>query len=138
MYINLCFVYSEYYNYTGKVCKDRTEGGQIMSIDAQRIGKRIKKARLSLNITQAVLADSCDICETYLSYIESGTRIPSLEVIDRIASALGTTISALLGDGQIGSSESYYTKIVKILEQYTPEEQGMIYMMLCSFKGGIK
>lgn len=109
-----------------------------MSIDAQRIGKRIKKARLSLNITQTVLADSCDICETYLSYIESGTRIPSLEVIDRIASALGTTISALLGDGQIGSSESYYTKIVKILEQYTPEEQGMIYMMLCSFKGGIK
>ena len=58
-----------------------------MAIDAKRIGKRIKKVRQAQEIKQSVLADSCGICETYLSYIESGTRVPSLEVIDKIASA---------------------------------------------------
>lgn len=109
-----------------------------MAIDAKRIGKRIKKVRQAQEIKQSVLADSCGICETYLSYIESGTRIPSLEVIDKNASALGTTVGALLGSEPINTSESYYTRIVEILEECTPEEESMIYVMLCSFMNSIK
>lgn len=104
-----------------------------MSIDIRLIGKRIKKARKTLKITQSDLAATCDICDTYLSYIESGIKTPSLEVIDKLASALGITVAELLGGRQTGRHDTYCTKIAEMLEKCTLEEQQLIYAMLCTF-----
>ena len=109
-----------------------------MSIDIKLIGKRIKRKRKTLHITQADLAAACDICDTYLSYIESGIKTPSLEVIDKLASALGITVADLLGGKQTSRSESYCTKITEMLEKCTPEEQRLIYTMMCTFLDSLR
>ena len=60
-----------------------------MIINAKLIGKRIKEVRTARKMPQMLLAEKCDISDSYLSYIECGRKTPSLEVIIRIARELG-------------------------------------------------
>lgn len=62
-----------------------------MSLDYQLIGKRIKKRRDQVGLTQEKLAEACGISEQHISNIERSTSIPSLEVVMRIADTLNTT-----------------------------------------------
>lgn len=50
--------------------------------------KAIRVARSLADISQGQLADRADIDRSYLSLIESGKRMPSVETIEKIAQAL--------------------------------------------------
>jgi transcriptional regulator with XRE-family HTH domain len=50
--------------------------------------KAIRVARSLADISQGELADRAEIDRSYLSLIESGKRKPSVEIIEKIASAL--------------------------------------------------
>ena len=52
------------------------------------IGRNVKDMRNHLGLTQQVLAEKSDISIPFLAQIESGTRNPSLDVIEKLASAL--------------------------------------------------
>lgn len=71
-----------------------------MDVDYSRIGKLIKRRREKLDLTQAVLAERCDITEQYVSNIERSISIPSTETIMKLAAALDTTPDEFL----VGSS----------------------------------
>lgn len=72
-----------------------------MDVDYSRIGKLIKHRREKLDLTQAVLAERCDITEQYVSNIERAVSIPSTEVIMKLAAALDTTPDEfLVGSGR--------------------------------------
>lgn len=58
-------------------------------------GVTVRKMRLLNGISQETFADLCDLHRTYVSDIELGKRNVSLENIDRIADALGISISEL-------------------------------------------
>lgn len=58
-------------------------------------GVAVRKMRLLNGISQETFADLCDLHRTYVSDIELGKRNVSLENIDRIANALGISISEL-------------------------------------------
>lgn len=58
-------------------------------------GAAVRKMRLLNGISQETFADLCDLHRTYVSDIELGKRNVSLENIDRIANALGVSISEL-------------------------------------------
>ncbi|MCQ2508742.1 MAG: helix-turn-helix domain-containing protein [Dorea sp.] len=60
-----------------------------------RFGKTVRKLRTQQNISQEAFADLCDLHRTYISDIELGKRNVSLENIEKIACALGTTVSQL-------------------------------------------
>ena len=62
-----------------------------MNLDYKEIGRRIAKRRKKLNLKQAVVEERADIGYKYLSSIERGLSIPSLEVVMRLAKALDTT-----------------------------------------------
>lgn len=62
-----------------------------MELDYHMIGKRIARRRRELGLTQAKVAEHCDISDQYLSNIERAVSIPSTEVIMRLAIALDTT-----------------------------------------------
>ncbi len=69
-----------------------------MEINYQKVGLRIQNIRLSKKVTQEDLAEAIQCSPVYVSYIERGTRIPSLQTIVAIANALNTTSDALLVD----------------------------------------
>lgn len=67
-----------------------------MSINYIALGKTIKAIRLDKKMTQKTLADKINISYSYLSYIESGSKSVSLEVLVSIADSLTVSIDDLL------------------------------------------
>ncbi|MEN8651701.1 helix-turn-helix transcriptional regulator [Streptomyces sp. 21So2-11] len=62
------------------------------------VGERIRHHRTRQNRTQAVIAGLAGITEGYLTQIERGLRIPSTDVIARLAAELQVSAGVLLGD----------------------------------------
>ena len=66
---------------------------------ASRIAQNVRRRRTSLKISLGGLADRCDVGEDYLGHIERATKIPSLEVLGKIATGLGVNLEDLVGHG---------------------------------------
>lgn len=60
-----------------------------------KYGQVVRKIRLEKGISQEMLADLSGLHRTYMSDVELGKRNVSLENIDRIANALGVSISEI-------------------------------------------
>ncbi|MCH2496885.1 MAG: helix-turn-helix transcriptional regulator [Erythrobacter sp.] len=60
------------------------------------VAANVRRRRAERKLTQEQLAHDAEIDLTYLGGIERGRRNPSVEVLGRIASALGCHPSALL------------------------------------------
>src|SRR5437867_7446444 len=63
----------------------------------KRFGAEIKRRRAHLGISQAELAERADLHRTYVSDVEAGKRNPSLATIQRLAAALGASMSVIFG-----------------------------------------
>jgi transcriptional regulator with XRE-family HTH domain len=64
-----------------------------------RIGPKIKHTRLLKGLTLRDLGDAAGCSESLLSKIENGRANPSLKMIHRVASALGTPVAGLFQHG---------------------------------------
>ena len=62
---------------------------------AQTIGQRIRNYRLQNKLSQEELAERAGCHHTYIGQIERGEKNASIESIDKIASALGISLSKL-------------------------------------------
>lgn len=61
----------------------------------EALGKRIKHLRNGIGISQEELADRAEIDRTYITSVECGKRNISVVNIEKIAKALGVTLSKL-------------------------------------------
>jgi transcriptional regulator with XRE-family HTH domain len=69
-------------------------GGYIFSVELSRVVRTLREER---GITQVVLARNAKIAQPYLTQIEQGKRKnPSLDVLKRLAKALGVPVTELL------------------------------------------
>lgn len=66
------------------------------------IGRNLKVVRVSKRISQKELATKVGITTTYLSLIENSRKTPSLGLIERISSALGTPLAVLFTELSLG------------------------------------
>ena len=57
------------------------------------IGSKIKELRLQLNLSQAELADRCELTKGYISQLENDLTSPSIATLIDILSALGTDLA---------------------------------------------
>ncbi len=57
------------------------------------IGNKIKGLRQQLNLSQAELADRCELTKGYISQLENDLTSPSISTLCDILSALGTDLS---------------------------------------------
>lgn len=62
------------------------------------LGKNIATLRKAKNLKSSELASMAGVKQPYISAIENGKKIPSLDVLQRIAKALDVTTSELLGE----------------------------------------
>jgi transcriptional regulator with XRE-family HTH domain len=63
-----------------------------------RIGPVLERLRLEAGLTQAELAGRVGTTQAAISKIETGRTVPGLEVLDRLATALGRPITVTLGE----------------------------------------
>ena len=62
----------------------------------KKLGKTISEKREALGFTLPDFAEKCETSKSTLFYIESGRHCPRVQLLDRIAKALGTTVNDLL------------------------------------------
>jgi len=63
----------------------------------RKLAKALKQLRESRDLTQAELAEKAQMRQSYLAMLESGDRAnPSLDLLQRLAKALGVSVSELL------------------------------------------
>jgi transcriptional regulator with XRE-family HTH domain len=86
----------------------------------KNIGEKIISLRTKLNITQAELARRIELTPAAVSLIEKNERKPSLEVLTKIAEALGVTSSHFLdeSDSSKNMSDKHDPKINVMLRGY--------------------
>jgi len=60
-----------------------------------RVGKAVQRLRAEKGLSQEELAHRADLHRTYISGVERGTRNPTVTVLEKIATALETTIGKL-------------------------------------------
>ena len=75
----------------------------------RRLGTRIRARRLHVGRTRAIVAGQSEISVTQLSLYEAGEGHPPAATLHRIAVALGTSSSALLGEDNLtdGTREQF-------------------------------
>ncbi len=61
-----------------------------------RFGARLRELRNSRGLTQADLAHQAHVTASYVWRLESGGAAPGIDLLDRLATALGTTAADLL------------------------------------------
>jgi transcriptional regulator with XRE-family HTH domain len=63
-------------------------------------GAVVRKHRQANGLSQEALAERADIHHTHVGLIERGERNASLDVAQRVAHALGFSLSALIGEAE--------------------------------------
>ena len=74
-----------------------TTGAPVESI-AKRFGTVLRRRREAAGISQEDLAAKAELHRNYVGLLERGKQVPSILVVEKLAAALGTTISSLMRD----------------------------------------
>ena len=101
------------------------------------IGQNIKRIRVSKNMSQKELISMINMGAPQFSRIENGKTDPSVNTLERIAKALGVSLSQLFEDDTINLDDSSYDKTtmekVMLIESLESDDKQMIYKMLDTF-----
>ncbi|AKU90098.1 helix-turn-helix domain-containing protein [Vulgatibacter incomptus] len=83
------------------------------------LGRQILAVRREAGLTQAELANRAGVSNEFLSRIENGTGIPSLETIGRLAAALGLPACQLFPPAEDlgGAAASRLLRVVSKLDE---------------------
>lgn len=109
-----------------------------MTINYSLIGNRIKAARKAKGLSQSELSELIDKSVGYMSYIETGSKKPSLETLIQIANALDVTIDELLSDNLVAASPVSNTQINQLLSDCSAFEKRVILLLVQSIKEAIR
>jgi transcriptional regulator with XRE-family HTH domain len=63
---------------------------------AKRFGAVLRRRREAAGVSQEALAAKAELHRNYVGLLERGKQIPSILVVEKLAVALGTTMSSLL------------------------------------------
>jgi transcriptional regulator with XRE-family HTH domain len=94
----------------------------------QRIGARLLDLRHGAGLSQELLAEAAGVSTNYISLIEKGRRLPSLDVLSRLAQVLGAPLTVFLDhDVPDGALERELHRLTVYLRRRQPEEVRKLY-----------
>ena len=89
-----------------------------MKVDYQLLGKKLKQIRLASNFTQQQLAEKVGETSNYISLLENGEQIPSVDLLESIGKELGVPSSVLLVLGtNIENTDTPIDKLISTMQQ---------------------
>lgn len=91
-----------------------------------QIGKQIKLQRVKLSKTQDQLAEEVNISQKYLSQIEIGKSKPRVEVLIKIANALGVSLDYLAQDILTDTNNIHINSVILNMQVMSRDEQALI------------
>jgi len=95
------------------------------------LGDSIRKIRLAKGISQGEMQKRTGILRSYLSRVENGHTVPSFATLQRLAGAMGVTLSdffaldgtPVLSDGAGDSAGNYLRELRSLLPQLSAEQR---------------
>lgn len=114
---------------------------------AKIIGTAARQARKALRLTQEDAAERVDVSVEFYARIERGTSLPSMLTFARIASALGISADALLGQHPMtkttgvdwtaahNAERPEIRRVLRRLRQASPSTLRLVSMLLKEFEG---
>lgn len=102
------------------------------------LGKRIRKKRKNLKLTQAKLAELSKIKSSNLSHIERGATKVSLPTLVKLANALNTTLDYLLYNSLENNINISIEQLNQLLENCSPQDLALILEMTKTTKSIIE
>lgn len=92
--------------------------------EKELLGRRIKRLRTRLGLTQDALAENVEISAKYLSNIERGRENPTLDTLLRIAKSLKVEPwEVFIVESEIADSRALRAKIDRLVGQARDEDQ---------------
>lgn len=92
-------------------------------MDKISLGTRIQEVRVGKGLTQQELSRAVDINEMYLSEIERGVKMPSMNVFIKLIVTLDISADYILRDITPAGKEFVYDEVTKKLEGLTPQQR---------------
>ena len=106
-----------------------------MSDLAKRLGRRIYDFRKQSGLTQAALAERAKISNEFMSAVERGAKLPSLQVLERIAAGLRVDLKDLFNFDRTAYRKleplsREIRDVTSLLQRLPPERQRKVIKML--------
>ena len=95
-------------------------------IDIESIGSRVKYHRIRNKLSQEELAYLAKVSRVYISYLERGERIPSMESFINIANALNVSADELLANNLLVAGNSINSSELDILFDCSANERQIL------------
>ncbi len=93
---------------------------------SERFGARVRALRQMRGWSQARLAEAVDLSPNHVGVIERGEKAPTLDTIDAIATALGTSPAQLLADVQEKGAAAWLAQMQAILVAVPPAHRELV------------
>ena len=111
------------------------------------IGNRLKELRESKELSQGDIEKRCGLLRCYISRVENGHTVPSVETLEKMARALEVPLYRLFHDGEAAASlrklkppkedefgstcseADYLSKLRRLLEKMEPDDQKLLLHM---------
>jgi len=95
------------------------------------MGSRIKNLRLESGLSQEQLALKSDITTVYLGQIERNEKNPTVKLVERIANALGLSLSELFDDrNRVAEHDKILNSIIFELKDLSDDEKGEMLKLI--------
>lgn len=85
-------------------------------VDYNGLGQRIRLFRKEKGMTQDDLAEKAQVSRDHISHLETGTNIPSLALVVRLANILEVSADDFLSDSLDVFTEGVRTDLLAVLE----------------------
>ena len=95
-------------------------------INVHMLGSRIRNKRRSLHLSQAKLAELIDVSVPYISLIENGKKVPSLECLISIADILNSSLDYLLFGIDDAKQDNLDPQLKHLLSDCSPQLQSLL------------
>ena len=103
-----------------------------------RFANRLRQLRLSLGISQVDLADRAGIAKSYLWRLENAETCPGIDLVQKLATALGTTASALLSSEDAADIEVLRDQArelaARVIKNATPDKLLLLNLLLARLR----
>lgn len=84
---------------------------------AMTIGETLIEMRKKLRIPQGEMAKMLSVSQSYLSRVERGLMVPSIDNVLRMAESMGVSVAMLLGEKEVELSSATEKSTQRVLEE---------------------
>ncbi|MEI8390382.1 MAG: helix-turn-helix transcriptional regulator [bacterium] len=98
-----------------------------MILDKKIIGKRVKKIRLEKGLTQAELAEMCNLSTSYISCIETGKKRPSLKSLEKLGKSLHVKVESFWVVNLKNAHRECESDLIQICRDFNSNQKQMLF-----------